>query len=157
MALPTSLSNGLCAGNSVHALVHARIPPVLVSAVATLLRDRVPALKAEINRKDILLNDYSWLGFGADARTALYRRQRDVDILKKIPLRPPLAVGRDGAVLQPQKRRRCVRCCEVSGDTALPRSLPYFKMLVKLNLLRACPCSGMWMLEDGGGSSQSSG
>lgn len=132
-------------------LVNARIPPVLVGAVATLLRQTIPSLKAEINRKDILLNDYSWLGFGTDARTALYRRQRDVDILKKAPLRPALAVGSDGRVLQPQKRRRCVRCCEVSGDTALPRSLPYFKMLVKLNLLRACPCGGMWMLEAGTG------
>jgi len=143
-------------------LVNARIPPVLVGAVATLLRQTIPSLKAEINRKDILLNDYSWLGFGTDARTALYRRQRDVDILKKAPLRPALAVGRDGRVLQSQKRRRCVRCCEVSGDTALPRSLPYFKMLVKLNLLRACPCGGMWMLEAGtggvsGGGSAGSG
>lgn len=128
-------------------LVNARIPPVLVSAVATLLRQTVPTLKGEINRKNILLNDYSWLGFGTDSRTALYRRQRDVDILKKIPLRPALPVGRDGRVVQVQKRRRCVRCCEVSGDTTLPRSLPYFKMLVKLNLLRACPCGGMWMLE----------
>ncbi|KAJ5995590.1 Mediator complex subunit Med16 [Penicillium waksmanii] len=133
-------------------LVSARIPPVLISAVATLLRQTVPALKAEINRKDILLNDYSWIGFGTDARTALYRRQRDVDILKKVPLRPPLAVGRDGKILQAQKRRRCVRCCEVSGDTSLPRSLPYFKMLVKLNLLRACPCGGMWMLETEAGA-----
>lgn len=133
-------------------LVSARIPPVLISAVATLLRQTVPTLKAEINRKDILLNDYSWIGFGTDARTALYRRQRDVDILKKVPLRPPLAVGRDGKILQAQKRRRCVRCCEVSGDTSLPRSLPYFKMLVKLNLLRACPCGGMWMLETEAGA-----
>ncbi|KAJ5098862.1 Mediator complex subunit Med16 [Penicillium argentinense] len=127
-------------------LVNARIPPVLVSAVATLLRHTVPALKAEINRKDILLNDYSWLGFGADTRTVAYRRQRDVDIMKKIPLRLE-SVGRCGRVIAPQRRRRCVRCCEVTGDTTLPRSLPYFKMLVKSSLLRTCPCGGMWMLE----------
>ncbi|KAJ5898231.1 Mediator complex subunit Med16 [Penicillium tannophilum] len=128
-------------------LVNARIPPVLVTAVVTLLRQTVPSMKAEINRKDILLGDYSWLGFGSDARTAMYRRHRDVDILKKVPLRPPLAVGRNGRVIQQQRKRRCVRCGEVSGDVALPKSLPYFKMIAKLNLLRCCPCGGLWMLE----------
>ncbi|KAJ5656015.1 hypothetical protein N7507_007965 [Penicillium longicatenatum] len=128
-------------------LVNARIPPVLVTAVATLLRQTVPSMKSEINRKDILLGDYSWLGFGTDARTAMYRRQREVDILKKVPLRPPLVVGRNGRVIQQQKKRRCVRCGEVSGDVALPKSLPYFKMIAKLNLLRCCPCGGLWMLE----------
>ncbi|KAJ5946495.1 Mediator complex subunit Med16 [Penicillium verhagenii] len=88
-------------------LVNARIPPVLVTAVATLLKQTVPSMKSEINRKDILLGEYSWLGFGADARTAMYRRHRDVDILKKIPMRPPLAVGRNGRVVQAQKRKRC--------------------------------------------------
>ena len=131
-------------------VVNTRIPPVLVTAVATLLRQTVPSLKAEINRKDILLGDYSWLGFGTDSRTAMYRKNRDVDILKKIPLRPPLAVGSNGRVLQPQKRRRCVRCCEVTGDATLPKSLMYFKMVAKLNLLRSCPCGGMWMLEESG-------
>ncbi|KAJ5587671.1 Mediator complex subunit Med16 [Penicillium hispanicum] len=131
-------------------LVNARIPPVLTTAVATLLQQTVPALKAEISRKDIILGDYSWLGFGTDARTAMYRKRRDVDILKKCPLRPPLPIGMNGRIVQPQKRRRCVRCCEVSGDTALPRSLPYFKMIAKLNLLRTCPCGGMWMMETDG-------
>ena len=128
-------------------LVNARIPPVLVTAVATLLRQTVPALKAEINRKDINLGDYSWLGLGTDARTMMYRQYRDVDVLKKQTLRPPLPIERNGRVVRMQKRRRCVRCCEVSGDTALPRSLPYFKMIAKLNLLRTCPCGGMWTLE----------
>jgi mediator of RNA polymerase II transcription subunit 16 len=138
-------------------LVNARIPPVLVTAVATLLRQTVPAMKAEINRKDVVLGDYAWLGFGSDTRTAMYRRHRDVDILKKFPLRPPMTVGRNERVVQPQKRRRCVRCCEVSGDTVLPRSLPYFKMVAKLNLLRCCPCGGMWMLETENADSSGSG
>ncbi|KAJ5279815.1 Mediator complex subunit Med16 [Penicillium angulare] len=89
-------------------LVNARIPPVLVTAVSTVLKHNIPALKSEINYKDILLTDYSWLGYGNDARTAMYRKHRDVDILKKIVLRPTLAVGRSGRVVQPQKRRRCV-------------------------------------------------
>lgn len=133
-------------------LVNGRIPPVLITAVVTLLRQTVPALKTEINRKGIILGDYSWLGFGKDSRTALYRQRRDVDILKKTPLRPPLPTSWDGRVVPPLKRRRCVRCCEVSGDTVLPRSLPFFKMIAKLNLLRCCPCGAFWMLEtDSGG------
>ncbi|KAJ5714011.1 Mediator complex subunit Med16 [Penicillium malachiteum] len=127
-------------------LVNARIPPVLVTAVATLLRQTIPSLKSEINRKDILLRDYSWLGFGDYQRTAMYRKNRDVDILKKTPLRPPLAVGRSGRVM-PAKKRRCVRCCEVSGDSVLPKSVMFFRMVAKLSLLRSCPCGGMWMLE----------
>ncbi|KAJ5107443.1 Mediator complex subunit Med16 [Penicillium angulare] len=138
-------------------LVNARIPPVLVTAVSTVLKHNIPALKSEINCKDILLTDYSWLGFGNDARTVMYRKNREVDILKKTVLRPPLAVGRSGRVVQPQKRRRCVRCSEVSGDAALPKSMMYFRMIAKLNLLRCCPCGGMWMLEEESGSDKTTG
>ncbi|CAI7568178.1 unnamed protein product [Penicillium bialowiezense] len=131
-------------------LVNARIPPVLTTAVATLLRQTVPALKSEINRMAIYLGDYSWLGFGNDRRTALYRKQREVDILKKCALRPPLPLGNDGRVA-PLKKRRCARCCEVSGDTNLPRSLSSFKMIAKLGLLRSCLCGGMWILQTDSG------
>lgn len=138
-------------------LVNARIPPVLVTAVTEILRQVVPDTKASIDRKDIVLGDYAWLGFGDDPRTVLYRRQRDVDILKKIPLRPPLAVERIGKVVQQQKRRRCVRCGEVSGDVNMPRSLHYFKLVAKLTVLRSCPCGGMWVLEtEGQGSASAS-
>lgn len=119
-------------------LVNARIPPVLVAAVATLLRQTIPALKPEINRMAIFTTDYSWLGFANDLHTANYRKRPDVDILKKLPLRPFLPGGTRTA--QQQQKRRCVRCCEVSGDTSLPRSLLQFKM-------RSCLCGGMWTLE----------
>ncbi|KAJ5246826.1 Mediator complex subunit Med16 [Penicillium chermesinum] len=138
-------------------LVNARIPPVLVTAVATLLKSTVPSIKAEINRKEIVLGDYSWLGFGSDVRTLTFRRTRDVDMLKKAVLRPRASVSGNNAAVQPQKRRRCVRCCEVSGDTTLPRSLPYFRMAAKLNLLRSCPCGGMWMIEPEDATAQSAG
>lgn len=140
-------------------LVNARIPPVLVTAVAELLRQTVPDFRGEIDRKAVVLGDYAWLGFGDDARTVMYRRQRDVDILKKFPLRPPLAVGRGGKVVQhQQKRRRCVRCGEVSGDVNMPRSLQYFKLVAKLSVARSCPCGGMWVLEtEGQGTSSGAG
>lgn len=139
-------------------LVNSRIPPVLVTAATTLLRQTVPTTNAEIDRKDIVLGDYAWLGFGDDARTAMYRRQRDVDILKKFPLRPPLAVGGSGRVVQPQKKRRCVRCGEVTGEVTMPRSLPYFRLLAKLGVVRSCPCGGMWVFEaEGLGSTSAIG
>lgn len=131
-------------------LVNGRIPPVLTTAVVTLLRQTMPSLKPEINRMAIYLGDYSWLGFGTDRRTAVYRKQREVDILKKCPLRPPLPLGNNGRVA-PLKKRRCTRCGEVSGDTNLPRSLLSFKMIAKLGLLRSCLCGGMWILQTDAG------
>ncbi|KAJ5880877.1 Mediator of RNA polymerase II transcription subunit 16 [Penicillium subrubescens] len=133
-------------------LVNARIPPVLISAVETLLSQTVPSIRAEINRKDIVLGDYTWLGFGNDPRTAAYRKRKDVDILMKIPLRP-VAPGGDasggsgGGGAQILRRRRCVRCCEVSGDGGRPRTGPWTKMMHRLNLLRACACGGAWVME----------
>lgn len=128
--------------------MNARIPPVLISAVETLLSQTVPSIRSEINRKDIVLGDYSWLGFGDDPRTAAYQKRRDVDILMKLPLRP-VAVGRDvsGGGAQALRRRRCVRCCEVSGDGGRPRTGPWTKMMHRLNLLRTCACGGAWVME----------
>lgn len=136
-------------------LVNGRIPPVLVSAVLTLLKSTVPSIKSEINRKDIVLGDYSWLGFGNDIRSTIYRRTRDVDMLKKFPLRPLAPASSNASAVQPQKRRRCVRCCEVTGDAVLPRSISYFRMVVKLNMLRACPCGGLWVVEPESEAAQS--
>ncbi|KAA8652069.1 mediator of RNA polymerase II transcription subunit 16 [Aspergillus tanneri] len=112
-------------------LVNARISPVLISAVVTILRETVPALKPEIDRMAIYTADYSWLGLGTDRRAECYRRARDVDIIKKMPVRAPVLPpnGSDhhqqhqehlpgkstgfGAPSKGQVRRRCVRCCEV--------------------------------------------
>ncbi|KAG2022076.1 hypothetical protein GB937_004170 [Aspergillus fischeri] len=151
-------------------LVNARVPPVLVPAVSTILRQTVPALKTEIDRITIYMGDYSWLGLSNDRRTEMYRRNRDVDIIKKIPCRPAASAlpetnanananqnGKSSTQVQ-QRRRRCVRCCEVSSDTHPPRSLLSFRMIAKLGLLRACVCGGMWTLEPSVYSSaQSSG
>lgn len=126
-------------------LVNARIPPVLISAVETLLSQTVPSIRSEINRKDIVLGDYSWLGFGDDPRTAAYRKRRDVDVLMKLPLRP-VAAGRDGSGAQ-TRRRRCVRCCEVSADGGRPRTGTWTKMMHRLQLLRNCACGGAWVME----------
>jgi mediator of RNA polymerase II transcription subunit 16 len=153
-------------------LVNARVPPVLVPAVSTILRQTVPALKTEIDRITIYMGDYSWLGLSNDRRTEMYRRNREVDIIKKIPCRPvasalaEASAGADANANQSgkpstqvqQRRRRCVRCCEVSSDTHPPRSLLSFRMIAKLGLLRACVCGGMWTLEPSVFSSaQSSG
>ncbi|EAA65820.1 hypothetical protein AN1227.2 [Aspergillus nidulans FGSC A4] len=67
-------------------LVSSRIPPVLVPAVSTILRQTVPAMRGEMDRLAIFMGDYGWLGFGNDARSELYRRERDVDIIKKTPI-----------------------------------------------------------------------
>ncbi|KAL4893963.1 mediator complex, subunit Med16 [Aspergillus ambiguus] len=132
-------------------LVNARIPPVLVTAVATILRQTLPALKPEVNRMAIYMGDYSWLGLGTDPRSDMYRRTRDVDIVKKIPLGP--AVGRDEPHQDGkpnghgQLRRRCVRCCEVLCGAYPPRPLLSFRMMYKLSYVRNCICGAAWTLE----------
>ncbi|OJJ49688.1 hypothetical protein ASPZODRAFT_89066 [Penicilliopsis zonata CBS 506.65] len=141
-------------------LVNARIPPVLIPAVATLLKQTVPALKPEIDRMAIYLCDYSWLGFTDDRRTELYRKTRSVDVLKKIPLSVvpnPSCEGENGKMTtatplpSPPRRRRCVRCCEISGDISTPRSLLSFRMVAKMGILRSCLCGGMWTFASGSG------
>ncbi|CAK45284.1 uncharacterized protein An08g02480 [Aspergillus niger] len=135
-------------------LVNARIPPVLVAAVSTILRQTVPGLKSEVDRMAIYMHDYSWLGFGSDLRSELYRRTREVDIIKKTPIRMTIAQGSNGPQLgkpnnQGVLRRRCVRCCDVSEGTYPPRSVLAFRMIFKLGHLRSCICGGMWTLESG--------
>ncbi|GCB22497.1 mediator of RNA polymerase II transcription subunit 16 [Aspergillus awamori] len=135
-------------------LVNARIPPVLVAAVSTILRQTVPGLKSEVDRMAIYMHDYSWLGFGSDRRSELYRRTREVDIIKKTPIRMTITQGSNGPQLGKQNnqgvlRRRCVRCCDVSEGTYPPRSVLAFRMIFKLGHLRSCICGGMWTLESG--------
>lgn len=135
-------------------LVNARIPPVLVAAVSTILRQTVPGLKSDVDRMAIYMHDYSWLGFGSDRRSELYRRTREVDIIKKTPIRMTIAQGSNGPQLGKQNsqgvlRRRCVRCCDVSEGTYPPRSVLAFRMIFKLGHLRSCICGGMWTLESG--------
>ncbi|PYH92172.1 mediator of RNA polymerase II transcription subunit 16 [Aspergillus ellipticus CBS 707.79] len=135
-------------------LVNARIPPVLVTAVSTILRQTMPGLKADVDRLGIYMGDYSWLGFGSDRRSELYRRSREVDIIKKTPIRATMSPHADATQAgklnnQGQLRRRCVRCCEVSEGAYPPRSVLAFRMIFKLGHLRSCICGGMWTVESG--------
>ncbi|KAE8372148.1 mediator of RNA polymerase II transcription subunit 16 [Aspergillus bertholletiae] len=132
-------------------LVNGRIPPVLVTAVSTILRQTVPALKPEIDRMAIYMGDYSWLGLGSDRRAELYRRTRDVDIIKKIPFRSTPSAGSDeaqsGKHNPSQVRRRCVRCCEIMCGAYPPRPQLSSRMMYKLGYVRYCICGGGWTLE----------
>ncbi|KAF5859321.1 mediator complex subunit [Aspergillus alliaceus] len=133
-------------------LVNGRIPPVLVTAVSTIIRQTIPALKPEIDRMAIYMGDYSWLGLGSDRRAELYRRTRDVDIIKKIPFRSTApSAGSDeaqnGKHSPSQVRRRCVRCCEIMCGAYPLRPLLSSRMMYKLGYVRYCICGGGWTLE----------
>jgi mediator of RNA polymerase II transcription subunit 16 len=146
-------------------LLNGRIPAVLVPAVSTLLKQTVPALKAEVDQMSVYLTDYSWLGFRNDRRTEYYRRTREIDIVKKLPLRTFNLNGlpadttnlggqedelvKETSLPAGQSRRRCVRCCEISGDVASPRSVLWFRLIVRMQLVRSCMCAGMWTVESG--------
>lgn len=144
-------------------LVNSRIPAVLIPAVAILLRQKVPSLKPDIDRMAMYLGDYSWLGFCNDRRTEFYRRTKEVDVLKKLPLRSfhhprtssstePDGNGARERAQHGQPRRRCTRCCEISGEVSTPRSFLSYRLIAKLQLIRSCLCGGMWTLESGASS-----
>ncbi|KAL5357003.1 mediator complex, subunit Med16 [Aspergillus floccosus] len=130
-------------------LLNARIPHVLIGAVATLLQHSMPILRPQIDCMAIYLSDYSWLGLGTDPRAEMYRRTRDVDIVKKLPLR---TVGRDEQQegkhnSHGQVRRRCVRCCGLLCGPYPPRTHVSFRMLYKTGLVRYCVCGAAWTME----------
>jgi mediator of RNA polymerase II transcription subunit 16 len=130
-------------------LLNARIPQSLIHAVTVLFQHSIPALRPEIDCMAIYLSDYSWLGLGTDPRAEMYRRTRDVDIVKKLPLRP---VGRDERQEgkhngHGQMRRRCVRCCGMLCGPYPSRTHVSFRMMYKTGLLRYCLCGAAWMVE----------
>ncbi|EEQ90336.2 RNA polymerase II Mediator complex subunit Sin4 [Blastomyces dermatitidis ER-3] len=121
-------------------LITCSIPPVLQPAVMSILTETVPlVVRPGVERMALALYDYSWLGIGDDKRTELFKRTHDVDILKK-------NVGKvlDATVA----KRRCVRCCEVSEDTCLPRSASMYRLIGKIGVLRTCVCGGSFAMEN---------
>ncbi|OJD23025.1 hypothetical protein ACJ73_05625 [Blastomyces percursus] len=121
-------------------LITCSIPPVLQPAVMSIFTETVPlVVRPEVDRMALALYDYSWLGVGDDKRTELFKRTHDVDILKK-------NVGKvlDATVA----KRRCVRCCEVSEDTSLPRSASMYRLIGKIGVLRTCVCGGSFVMEN---------
>jgi len=124
-------------------LITSNIPPVLQSAVFTILTKTMSMIRPEVDRMGLCLHDYSWLGVGDDKRTELFKRSQEVDVLKKVLIRSDPSPNKG-----PQPRRRCVRCCEVS-DVTLPKSVAVVKMLVKLQVWRSCICGGMWGMDQG--------
>lgn len=136
-------------------LVNCRIQNVLVPAIAAILQTALPAIRPEIDHMAIYLADYSWLGVRAgDRRTEYLRRTRPVDIIKKSPVRPALGPapgpgqegGKPGGPTT-RGRRRCTRCCEISGDVSMPRTVLWFRYIVLVGTIRQCPCGGLWALE----------
>ncbi|KAE8549529.1 hypothetical protein EYB25_008051 [Talaromyces marneffei] len=138
-------------------LVNSRIPAVMIPVIVSLFKQTIPAIRTEVDRMSIYLTDYSWLGFCHDRRTEHYRQTRQVDIVKKVPLR---GFDLSNGIIEPNvtsngnkagssSRRRCVRCCEITGDPSSPRSMLYFQLTLRLQLIRNCLCGGMWTCEDG--------
>jgi mediator of RNA polymerase II transcription subunit 16, fungi type len=146
-------------------LVNSRIPAVLLPVVSTLFKQTIPAIQSEVDQMTIYLTDYSWLGVCNDRRTEYYRQNQQVDILKKIRLRgfslnnssgnsknePNITSDLLNNEVRPGSlsRRRCVRCCEISGDLNSPRSALYFSLTFRLQIFRNCICGGMWIFEAG--------
>ncbi|CRG85078.1 Mediator of RNA polymerase II transcription subunit 16 [Talaromyces islandicus] len=141
-------------------LINCRIPAVLVPAVSTLFKQIIPDTKPQIDQMAMYLTDFSWLGLSTDRRTEYYRRTRQVDVLRKIPMgRSNLnddAVAESSASQSNKDstpisatHRRCIRCCEVSGEPSSPRTAQYYRLVLRMQLIRNCLCGGMWTFEAG--------
>ncbi|PKY07581.1 mediator of RNA polymerase II transcription subunit 16 [Aspergillus campestris IBT 28561] len=145
-------------------LVNARIPPVLVTAVGTIVRQTLGVIKPEVDRLAIYMADYSWR-----------EREREVDVVRKMPLRITSSTaaastaassgsqGNNGGGVgatqqqnqqqqqqqqQPPRRRRCVRCCGLSdGSTPLRTGPIGYRLIHRLGYVRQCVCGGLWALE----------
>ncbi|EEH45765.2 uncharacterized protein PADG_01915 [Paracoccidioides brasiliensis Pb18] len=121
-------------------LITCSIPSVLQPVIMSILTETMPlVVRPEVDRMALALYDYSWLGIGDDKRTELFKRTHDVDILKR-------NVGRllDASVA----KRRCVRCCEISEDVSLPRSVGMYRWIGKIGVLRMCVCGGLFAMEN---------
>lgn len=140
-------------------LINSRIPAVLVPAVSTLFKQIIPGTKAPIDQMAMCRTDFSWLGLSNDRRTEYYRRTRQVDILRKIPMRRvnlnnnAVAESNKDSTSNPVTHRRCIRCCEVSGEPSSPRTAQYYRLVLRMQLIRNCLCGGMWTFEAGPPSS----
>jgi len=126
-------------------LVQARIPPVLVDVVKTLLTTTASGLREDVNAAELFFTDVSWLGlsespsepgqggeFEAGRETGL-RRKRPVDVLQKIRMRG----GR---------WRRCTRCAALMEDLVPQRG----SSVLLVGLARFCVCGSLWMVLEPG-------
>ncbi|OJD18828.1 hypothetical protein AJ78_01160 [Emergomyces pasteurianus Ep9510] len=121
-------------------LITCSIPPVLQPAVMSVLAETMAQIvRPEVDRMALALYDYSWLGVGDDKRTEHFKRTHDVDILKR----------NVSKLLDPTvAKRRCVRCCEISADASLPRSVSMYRWIGKIGVLRTCVCGGSFAMEN---------
>ncbi|KAK2754263.1 mediator complex subunit [Arachnomyces sp. PD_36] len=119
-------------------LVTCKVPSILTPAVAAIFTKFVPSMRTEVDRMELYLFDYSWLGVCDDKRSELYRRTYDVDVLKKKPLL------REAPENKTQTGRRCVRCCGVAEDTVPTRALLIFRM----GMYKCAVCGGLWTIEN---------
>ncbi|PGG96375.1 hypothetical protein AJ79_09615 [Helicocarpus griseus UAMH5409] len=130
-------------------LITCTVPPVLQPAVMGILTETMPlVVRREVDRMTLATGDYSWLGVGGDKRTEVFKRRYDVDVLKRKVLSGG-GGGGGGLVGRELPKRRCVRCCEVSEDVALPRSISTYRWIGKIGVLRSCVCGGSFAMEGG--------
>ncbi|GAM41433.1 hypothetical protein TCE0_042r14550 [Talaromyces pinophilus] len=121
-------------------LVNSRIPAVMIPVIVSLFKQTIPTIQTEIDQMSIYLTDYSWLGFCSDRRTEHFRRTRAVDIVKKVPLR---GFNLSNNIIEPNITS------QITSDPSSPRSMLYFQLTLRLQLIRNCLCGGMWTFEDG--------
>ena len=108
---------------------------VLDSVVARLVEEILPRLRREVERLDLWIGDYEWIGVGVGSDG------KDIDIHRKRKvIAGTSGDGKKGV-------RRCVRCGSLSGDVlGAPRRFPKFS---QQQMLR-CVCESGLLFEEYG-------
>ncbi|ERF75168.1 hypothetical protein EPUS_06208 [Endocarpon pusillum Z07020] len=95
-------------------LSHGQIPEVLQDVMPRILQDVLPTTRTKMDRLNLYMEDYSWLGIREDKKTKVFKRDFVVDVHRKRILR------RKGL----NRFRKCVRCGSVSADLVRMRHWP---------------------------------
>lgn len=116
-------------------LISGSVPPKLWPAIESLLTKTLKFVGDDINRAALYFHDISWIGLSDDKASDRWRKEHQLDIVRKteVPTRA--------------KVKRCTRCCSVMEDSAPQKGTTGYLV----NLRRYCVCGNWWMdMEDEG-------
>lgn len=111
-------------------LARGQIPEALQDVVPRILQDVLPMTRGKMDRLNLYMEDYSWLGIREDGKTRAFQRGFVVDVHRKRVLR------RKGL----DQFRKCVRCGSISADLVRMRHWPQY---LQTQILR-CVCEDVF-------------
>ncbi|KAF2401203.1 hypothetical protein EJ06DRAFT_581391 [Trichodelitschia bisporula] len=109
----------------------ARIPPVLLPVVTSMLTTKLTELSKHMDAGKIYLHDVAWLNLTDDRKTKAFHEKQIIDVIRKFPLAAKI------------KLRRCPRCASVMEDFGLQGPGPNSQAWLWQSH-KCCVCFGAW-------------